>query len=578
GKVVLRGKAEVEQLKGGREQIIIHELPYDVNKANLVKKMEELRLDRKVEGVAEVRDETDRTGLRVVIELKKDGDAEGILNYYYKNTDLQITYNFNMVAIINKTPRQLGLNEILQAYIAHQKEVVTRRSQFELNKAQDRRHIVDGLIKAISILDEVIATIRASKDKRDAKNNLIEKYQFTEPQSEAIVNLQLYRLTNTDIRTLQEEAEELEKKIAELEAILGSEQKLIQVIKDELKDVKKRFVSPRRTVIEAEIEEIKIDLEVVVASEDVQLALTKEGYIKRSSLRSYAASNGEEMAMKEGDRVLFQAEVNTTDTLLIFTNKGNYLYLPIHEIPDKKWKEMGQHVAQIIPIDSNESLIQAIPIKSFKGSHYLTFVTKQGLVKRTELEHYKAQRYSKPLMALKLKAGDELVDVHLTDGTSNLVLVTRNGYGLWFDEEEVSLVGQRAAGVKGINLKEDDLVVGGKAFPVGQSPDLFVATHRGAVKKMSVYNALEKSSRARRGLVMLRELKSSPHRFAGFELVQDKDVVAIRTANGREVEIEVVTLRQSDRYNNGSYVFDQDSDGDVIDLWKVYSAPKSTLF
>ena len=287
GKVVLRGKAEVEQIKGGREQIIIHELPYDVNKANLVKKMEELRLDRRVEGVAEVRDETDRTGLRVVIELKKDGDAEGILNYFYKNTDLQITYNFNMVAIINKTPKLVGVYEILHAYISHQKEVVTRRSQYELNKAQERRHIVDGLIKAISILDEVIATIRASKDKRDAKNNLIEKYSFTEPQSEAIVNLQLYRLTNTDIQTLQEEAEQLEKRIAELEAILGSEHRLIQVIKEELKDVKKRFDSPRRTVIEAEIKEIKIDLEVVVASEDVQLALTKEGYIKRSSLRSY---------------------------------------------------------------------------------------------------------------------------------------------------------------------------------------------------------------------------------------------------------------------------------------------------
>lgn len=578
GKVVLRAKAEVEQLKGGREQIIIHELPYDVNKANLVKKMEELRLDRKVEGVAEVRDETDRTGLRVVIELKKDGDAEGILNYFYKNTDLQVTYNFNMVAITNKTPKLLGLNEILQAYIAHQKEVVTRRSQYELAKAQERRHIVEGLIKAISILDDVIATIRASKDKRDAKTNLIEKYGFTEPQSEAIVNLQLYRLTNTDIRTLQEEAEELEKRIAELEAILGSEHRLIQVIKEELKDVKKRFDTPRRTVIEAEIEEIKIDLEVVVASEDVQLALTKEGYIKRSSLRSFAASNGEETTMKEGDRVLFQAEVNTTDTLLVFTNKGNYLYLPIHEIPDKKWKEMGQHVAQIIPIDSDESLIQAISVPSFVTPNFLTFVTKQGLVKRTELEQYKAQRYSKPLMALKLKEGDELVDVHLTDGTSNMVLVTRNGYGLWFDEEEVSLVGQRAAGVKGINLKEDDYVVGGKAFPVGQSPDLFLATHRGAVKKMSVYNALEKSSRARRGLVMLRELKTSPHRIAGFELVLDGDVVALRTTNGREVEIEVVSLRHSDRYNNGSYVFDQETDGDVVDLWKVFNAPKTTLF
>lgn len=578
GKVVLRGKAEIEAIKGGREQIVIYELPYDVNKANLVKKMEELRLDKKVEGVAEVRDETDRTGLRVVIELKKDGDAEGVLNYFYKNTDLQITYNFNMVAISNKTPKQLGLKEILTAYINHQKEVVTRRSQYDLEKARDRRHIVDGLIKAISILDEVIATIRASKDKKDAKQNLMAAFQFTEPQSEAIVNLQLYRLTNTDIQTLQQEADELEKKIAELEAILSSEHKLIGVIKKELQEVQKRFSTPRLTVIEAEIEEIKIDLEVVVASEDVQLALTKQGYIKRSSLRSYSASNGEDAAMKEGDRILFQQEVNTTDTLLIFTDKGNYLYLPIHEIPDKKWKEMGEHVAQLIPLDSDENLVQAIPIKSFTEPNYLTFITKMGLVKRTEIAQYKAQRYSKPLLALKLKEDDLLVDVHLTDGSANLVIATQQGYGLWFEEEEVSLVGQRAAGVKGINLKDEDVVVGGKVFPVGQNPDLFIVTQRGAVKKMSVYNALEKTTRARRGLVMLRELKTHPHRIVGIDLVDVNDVLAIRTENGREIEIEMSTLKQSDRYNNGSFLFDEESDGKVNDLWKLNPLESNTLF
>ncbi|WEG10795.1 DNA topoisomerase IV subunit A [Pullulanibacillus sp. KACC 23026] len=578
GKVVLRGKAEIEPLKGGREQIVITELPYDVNKANLVKKMEELRLDRKVEGVAEVRDETDRTGLRVVIELKKDGDAEGILKYFYKNTDLQITYNFNMVAISKKTPKLMGLKDILTSYIDHQKEVVTRRSQYELQRARDRRHIVDGLIKAISILDEVIATIRASKDKKDAKQNLMTAFQFTEPQSEAIVNLQLYRLTNTDIQTLQAEAEELEKKIAELEAILGSEKRLINVIKSELLDVKKRFSSPRRTVIEAEIEEIKIDLEVVVAAEDVQLVVTKEGYIKRSSLRSYAASNGEEGAMKEGDRVLYEQQVNTTDTLLVFTDKGNYLYLPIHEIPDKKWKEMGQPIAQLIPIDSDETIVEALSLQSFDTPHFLTFFTKNGLVKRTELSQYKAQRYSKPLMALKLKEDDRVIDVHLTDGQMNFVLATVNGYGLWFDEEEVSVVGQRAAGVKAINLKDNDLVIGAKAFPVGQNPDLFIATQRGAVKKMSVYSQLEKSTRARRGLIMLRELKTNPHRIVGIDLVDQNDVMALETENGREIEIEMTTLKNHDRYNNGSFIIDEEADGRIIDIWKLSIKKEDTLF
>ncbi len=275
GKIIVRGKTEIETIRGGKQQIVVTEIPFEVNKANMVKRIDELRIDRKVEGISEVRDETDRTGLRIVIELKKDADANGVLNYLFKNTDLQITYNFNMVAIHNKRPKQMGLTELLDAYIAHQREVVTRRSQFDLEKARDRQHIVEGLIKALSILDEVIATIRASKDKRDAKNNLIERFAFTEAQSEAIVSLQLYRLTNTDVTALQAEQEELANKIAELEAILASEKKLLSVIKKELKDVKKRFADGRRTKIEEEIEEIKINLEVLIASEDVIVTVTK---------------------------------------------------------------------------------------------------------------------------------------------------------------------------------------------------------------------------------------------------------------------------------------------------------------
>ncbi|MGV3489538.1 MAG: DNA topoisomerase IV subunit A [Tuberibacillus sp.] len=569
GKVVLRGKASIESIRGGREQIVITELPYEVNKANLVKKMEELRLDRKVEGVAEVRDETDRTGTRIVIELKKDGDAEGVLNYFYKNTDLQITYNFNMVAIHNKTPKQMGLKQILHAYIEYQKEVIRRRSQYELANARDRRHIVEGLIRAVSILDEIIETIRASKDKKNAKDNLSAQFGFTERQAEAIVNLQLYRLTNTDIVSLQKEADELEMTIKRLEGILASESKLIGVIKKELKEVKDRYADPRRTKIEEKIEEIKIDLEVTVAVEDVKVALTKEGYIKRSSLRSFAASSSEDTGMKEGDRLLYQGTANTTDNLLVFTNKGNYLFLPVHEIPDKKWKEMGQHVAQLVPIANDESIVTAIPVTDFSAKLFITCITKNGLIKRTELEHYKAQRYSKPLVGIKLKNDDELVDVHLTDDTMNIIIVTRNGYGLWFEENEAAPIGVRAAGVKGVNLKDNDFVVNGLAFPVGANPDIFIATHRGSVKKMSIYNSLEKSVRARRGLVMLRELKKEPHRIAGSVLVENGDTVRLRSEKGTEVDVAVDQLRHADRYNNGSFVLDQDSDGQVIDVWKV---------
>ncbi|WP_146843702.1 DNA topoisomerase IV subunit A, partial [Bacillus licheniformis] len=391
GKIIIRGKAEIETIRGGRQQIVITEIPFEVNKANLVKKMDEFRIERKVEGISEVRDETDRTGLRIVIELKKEADAQGILNFLYKNTDLQIPYNFNMVAIHNRRPMLMNLTSILDAYIGHQKEVITNRSQYELKKAKERHHIVEGLMKALSILDEVIATIRSSNDKRDAKNNLIEKFAFTEPQAEAIVSLQLYRLTNTDITALQEEAKELDQKIKELEEILSNDKKLLKVIKDSLKKVKKTYASQRRSVIEEKIEEIKINLEVMVASEDVYVTVTKDGYIKRTSQRSFAASNGQDFGMKDTDRLLCQLEMNTTDVLLLFTNKGSYVYCPVHQLPDIRWKDLGQHITNIISIDSDESIVKAIPVREFTESEYLLFFTKNGMAKRTQLMQYKAQ-------------------------------------------------------------------------------------------------------------------------------------------------------------------------------------------
>ncbi|MCA1053849.1 DNA topoisomerase IV subunit A [Rossellomorea aquimaris] len=567
GKVVVRGKAEVEDIRGSKQQIVITEIPYEINKANLVKKMDEFRVDRKVEGIAEVRDETDREGLRIVIELKKDADANGVLNYLYKNSDLQISYNFNMVAIHNRRPKLMGLQGLLDAYIEHQKEVVTNRTKHDLAKASDRQHIVEGLMKALSILDEVIATIRASKDKKDAKINLIDQYGFTEAQSEAIVSLQLYRLTNTDITALQNEAEELQKLIAELTAILESESKLLSVIKKELKAIKKQFADARRTKIEAEIEEIKINLEVLVASEDVMVTVTSDGYIKRTSLRSYSASNGQDLAMKETDRLLAQYEMNTTDVLLVFTNKGNYIYCPVHELPDIRWKDLGQHVGNIVPIDRDEQVLKAIPIKEFNEEQYLLFITKNGMTKKSELSQYKAQRYSRPLVAINLKGDDTLVDVHLTDGKQELFLATHMSYGLWFAEEEVSIVGPRAAGVKGINLKDDDYVVSGKVITDPQKEYVFLATHRGAVKKMKL-SEFERTTRAKRGVIMLRELKSNPHRVAGIDIVKDVDHIELISSKGRTESVAINDLRPNDRYSNGSFVLDEADSGPVVEICK----------
>ena len=576
GKIIVRSKAEIEEVRGGKQQIVITEIPYEINKANLVKKMDEFRLDRKVEGISEIRDETDRTGLRIVIDLKKDADAEGVLNYLYKNSDLQITYNFNMVAIHKKRPKLMGLREMLDAYIEHQKEVVTRRSQFDLNKAKERQHIVEGLMKALSILDEVIATIRASKDKRDAKDNLMAKFAFTELQSEAIVSLQLYRLTNTDITALRQEAEELAKRIDELTSILASDKTLFSVIKKELKDVKKRFADERRSKIEAEIEELKINLEVTVPSEDVIVTVTKEGYVKRTSPRSFAASSGQDLAMKDSDRLLAQLEMNTKDVLLLFTNKGNYLFCPVHELPDIRWKDLGQHVANIIPIERDEEIIQAIPVKDFEANLFLVFVTKNGMVKKTELKHYKAQRYSKPLVGINLKDDDQVTDVHLTDGTKELFLITHLGYSLWFHEEEISIVGARAAGVKGINLKDDDFVIGGRIIHSDSNETIVISTQRGAVKRMKL-KEFEKATRAKRGVVILRELKSNPHRITGFVIVNEQDVIYIQTEKGHIETLNTGDIHFSDRYSNGSFILDEDDKGKVTTTWKVPSSEKPGL-
>ncbi|AIC94511.1 MULTISPECIES: DNA topoisomerase IV subunit A [Shouchella] len=566
GKVVVRAKTAFEEVRGGRTQIVITELPYEVVKANLVKKMDEIRFDKKVDGIAEVRDDTDRTGMRIVVELKKDAEANAILNYLFKHTDLQVMYHFNMVAIYNKTPQLMGLKALLQAYIDHQKDVFTRKSQFELKKAQERAHIVEGLIKAVSILDEVIAVIRGSKDKKDAKLNLQEQFAFTEPQSEAIVNLQLYRLTNTDITTLEKEADELKKRIAELEAILASEKKLIQVIKKELVQVKKQFHSERRTVIKEEIEELKINMDQLVATEDVRVTITHAGYVKRTSIRSYTASSKDAPGMKAGDTVLQSLVASTTDVLLLFTKKGNYLYLPIHQLPDIRWKDDGQHIANIIPIDSDDELVTTLVISSFDTDESLLFMTRNGMIKRTELKLYQAQRNSKPLMALKIKEDDSLVSVEKTNGKKELFAATHFGYGLWFSENDISLVGQRAAGVKGMNIKPGDYVVGFETFELEDTVEFLCVTQRGSVKRMAI-TEFEKSSRNKRGSVLLRELKSNPHRLVGFKkITPDTTLFLVETDQDEQIFVDPTKYRKADRYSNGSYAFDENDRGKARQL------------
>ncbi|KFN90720.1 topoisomerase IV subunit A [Tetragenococcus muriaticus PMC-11-5] len=568
GKVILRAKTETETLRGGRQQIVINEIPYEVNKASLVKKMDEIRLAKKIEGIAEVRDETDRTGLRMVVELKKEANAQGVLNYLLKNTDLQVNYSFNMVAIDHMRPQQVNLKHILASYIEHRRDVVLKRSQFELNKAQKRQHIVDGLMKALSILDKVITTIRSSKDKKDAKNNLVIQHQFTQAQAEAIVNLQLYRLTNTDITELENEAEKLASYIAELQKILQDETELMKVIKNELRQVKKKFHKPRLTEIEEEIEEIKIETEVLVPSEDVMTAITKEGYVKRSSLRSFSASKAEEIGMKESDKLVFCQQLNTLDSLLLITNKGNMIYRPVFELPDLKWKDTGEHLSQnLLNFSADEFILKVYSYSELDSAKNFVFITKDGMIKQTRMEEFKPWRTyrSRAATAIKFKEEkDELVSAYLIDAQEELdvFIATYKGMGLRYSLAEVPVVGSKASGVKAINLKAEDTVSNGLlVYSNGDNP-VVIVTQRGAIKRM-LAQELNQLTRAKRGVTVLRELKKNPHRVVYMGEGQEKSLV-LTNEKGDQVEIQSDHYPISDRFSNGSFAIDEKQGGKII--------------
>ena len=569
GKVVVRSKTSIEAIKGGKSQIVVTEIPYEVNKALLVKKIDEIRLNKKIEGIAEVRDESDRTGLQIVIELKKEANAEGILNYLLKNTELQINYNFNMVAIDARRPMQVGLKKILDSYIAHQKEVITKRTQFDLNKAQDRLHIVDGLMKALSILDEVIALIRNSNDKKDAKEKLVETYDFTMIQAEAIVSLQLYRLTNTDITILQEEKLDLNERVATLTSILKSEKTLLQVMKQELRELKKKYATPRLTEIQAEIKEIKIETEILIPEEEVYVVATKQGYYKRVSPRSFASSAPEENGLREGDEVVLVQKVSTLDSLVLFTSKGNYLHLPVHEIPEAKWKDVGHHLSQSISLATNEIILAGIVKEKDSNDAYqvwtVVFFTKEGLVKQTALNEFNTYRGYKTRTsnAIKLKtATDEVVAIELVPNQEQeIFIVTHCGFGLRYELSEVPVVGTVASGVKAINLRKDDFVAGAMVYsPEHKVVSAFIVTQRGAVKR---FNVLEVSmlTRAKRGLMVLRELKNNPHRIVYLDgNISSKQEYVIVSTNGEMKEIRPMDLSLVDRTSNGSSLLN-DADG-----------------
>ncbi|HCX9299847.1 TPA: DNA topoisomerase IV subunit A [Staphylococcus aureus] len=564
GRIIVRSKVEEETLRNGRKQLIITEIPYEVNKSSLVKRIDELRADKKVDGIVEVRDETDRTGLRIAIELKKDVNSESIKNYLYKNSDLQISYNFNMVAISDGRPKLIGIRQIIDSYLNHQIEVVANRTKFELDNAEKRMHIVEGLIKALSILDKVIELIRSSKNKRDAKENLIEVYEFTEEQAEAIVMLQLYRLTNTDIVALEGEHKELEALIKQLRHILDNHDALLNVIKEELNEIKKKFKSERLSLIEAEIEEIKIDKEVMVPSEEVILSMTRHGYIKRTSIRSFNASGVEDIGLKDGDSLLKHQEVNTQDTVLVFTNKGRYLFIPVHKLADIRWKELGQHVSQIVPIEEDEVVINVFNEKDFNTDAFYVFATQNGMIKKSTVPLFKTTRFNKPLIATKVKENDDLISVMRFEKDQLITVITNKGMSLTYNTSELSDTGLRAAGVKSINLKAEDFVV--MTEGVSENDTILMATQRGSLKRIS-FKILQVAKRAQRGITLLKELKKNPHRIVAAHVVTGEHSQYTLYSKSNEEHGLINDIHKSEQYTNGSFIVDTDDFGEVIDMY-----------
>lgn len=558
GKIIIKAKTSFEEEKG-KAILAISEIPFEVNKALLVRKIDEIRIDKKIDGILEVRDESDKDGLRIAVDIKKDANRELILNYLLKNTDLQVSYNFNMIVIDHRRPRQLGLLAILDSYIEFKKEVIIKRTNYDLSMAKARLHIVEGLIKCLSILDEVIRVIRASKNKADAKENLVKEFDFTKEQAEAIVMLQLYKLTNTDVTELEKELASLTVTVTGLEEILASEDKLKIVMKEELRRVKKEYAVNRKTEIKDEITEIKIDTTVMIPKEDVLVMVTKDGYIKRTSWRSYQASQ-EEATLKDNDYILGLYELNTLDTLLLFTNLGNYLYVPVHTIYDMKWKEMGKHISNLIKLEENEEVISVIPVTDFNTNKDITIATKNGMIKRSLMKDFQVSRYSKPIQCMKLKDDDKVIDAYV-NYHNDIFVATSGNYGLWFDKSEIPVVGIKASGVKAIKLK-DDVVVSSFNFNPDNQELFLLVTDKGTGKRVKIQE-FEKSARAHRGLLLLREVKTNPYHTVKVFITTSKEHIGIKTPDINLLKASEFPIM--DRYSTGSTI----SKHTIYDSYKV---------
>ena len=570
GKIIIRAKMNVEEMSKSQDRIVVTEIPYEVNKADLVRQIDNLRINNNIEDILEIRDETDQEGLRIAIDLKKGADAQFIQNYLLKSSDLQVNYNYNMVAILKHRPVLSGAFDLLKVYLEHQKEVVTNRSNYELERATKRNHIVDGLIQMTSVVSEVIEEIRKSKNKADSKENIQKRFGFSELQAEAIVMLQLYKLSTTDIQALLDEKDTLNKEITRLELILSNERILLKTIKSELQEVQTLLPSPRRTELEAEIETIKIDEKDLISDEQTYVAITKDGYVKRASLRSVVASK--EVGLKENDAMLYEEELNTLDTLLLFTNLGQYIYLPVYKIEEQKWRDLGVYINNIVPTSKGEIIIRVLKVSDFSIDRKILLTTKQGQMKQVNLADFEVSRYNRPLRAMKLSKDDELVSVDYNQ-LDNIVAISKHGYVLRFDTEELPVYGLTAGGVKSMALAIDDEVA--VAFYAKESDDFYFLTSRGHIIKDTVLE-LPKYARNRRGIILVDRIKTSPHFIISASRVsktQMKEDVKVRILSTKEA---LITTVSDLKYVANKYGKKMVEDGYYLEIYPAQSEENDT--
>lgn len=510
GKIEIASKLKVDTSNKNFNEIVISEIPYGVVKQSLVFSIDKIKKSHEIDGINEVKDLSSGDEIEIVIETKKEVDPQIIIAYLMNKTQLKVSYSSNIVAICDKHPRTLSLISYLDYYIAFQVDVITRRTNFLLKKAKDRLHIVEGLIKAISIINEVVQLIRKSKDKADAKLNLQKTFGFTEPQSEAIVSMRLYRLTNTDVTIYVDEKNNLIKQISDYEETLANPNKLKKIIISDLKAIVKEFGQLRRSIIEEKEEEVQIDKRDLIAKEDVYVVVTRDGYIKRSSLKSYKSSNGALPGVKVNDSIVMAAIVNTVDYVLCFTNKGNYILLPVHEILEGKWKDEGKHINYICNLPLKESIIKCIAVKDFNIGVSICTVSKLGQIKKTPLSEFYSQRINKPICCMKLTNSDEMSDVCVLKGNTNVLIMTKAGKATYFNENDIADTRLKTSGVKCIATLSDSSIESITPFELGERCKLLFLTNLGMCKILDS-NTLNLRHRLEKSDMLLKSFKTEIH-------------------------------------------------------------------